>query len=78
MKESRKQAARLLKKRIQELKGNVRVIVTGDFNAREDSDPYLGLVDGKILDTYRMAHKSRTEEAEHIKRMEWENIRESN
>ena len=60
--ESRKQAALLLKKRIQELKGDVRVIVTGDFNAREDSDPYLGLVGGKILDTYRMAHKSRTEE----------------
>ena len=60
--ESRKQAALLLKKRIQELKGEVRVIVTGDFNAREDSDPYLGLVGGKILDTYRMAHKSRTEE----------------
>ena len=35
---SRKQAALLLKKRIQELTGEVRVIVTGDFNAREDND----------------------------------------
>ena len=61
-KESRKQAALLLKRRIQELKEGVQVIITGDFNAREDSDPYLGLVGGKILDTYRTAHKSRTEE----------------
>ena len=60
--ESRKQAALLLKKRIQELKRDVRVIVTGDFNAREESDPYLGLVGGKILDTYRMAQPNRSDE----------------
>ena len=54
--ESRHQAALLLKSRIQKLKKDARVIVTGDFNAREGSDPYLGLVGGKILDTFRIAH----------------------
>ena len=59
--ESRKQAALLLKKRIQKLEKDARVIVTGDFNAKEGSDPYLGLVGGNILDTYRMAHPNRSE-----------------
>jgi endonuclease/exonuclease/phosphatase family metal-dependent hydrolase len=59
--ESRKQASLLLKKRVQNLTADARVIITGDFNAKEGSDPYTGLVGGKILDTFRIAHKNRTE-----------------
>jgi endonuclease/exonuclease/phosphatase family metal-dependent hydrolase len=61
-KESRKQAALLLKRRIQELKEGVQVIITGDFNAKESSEPYQGLVSDKILDTYRTAYNNPTEE----------------
>ena len=60
--ESRQQAALLLKSRIQKLKKDARVIVTGDFNAREGSDPYHGLVGGKILDTFRMAHTNASDQ----------------
>ena len=46
------------------------MIVTGDFNAREGSDPYLGLVGGKILDTFRIAHKC-IGSREHLEWLEW-------
>ena len=59
--ESRKQAALLLKKRVQSLTADACVIITGDFNAKEGSDPYTGLVGGKILDTFRISHKNPTE-----------------
>ena len=67
-KESRKQAALLLKRRIQELKEGVQVIITGDFNAKESSEPYQGLVCDKILDTYRTAHKNPTDEESTLSR----------
>ena len=60
--ESRKKAALLLKKRIQDLHQDARVILTGDFNAKEGSDPHLRLVGGRIVDTFRVIHAKHTTE----------------
>jgi len=62
---ARAEAARLIRIKVNELGKDSRVIVTGDFNAGEDNDPYRALfaeVDGKpspLLDTFRVAHPTR-------------------
>jgi endonuclease/exonuclease/phosphatase family metal-dependent hydrolase len=62
---SRRKSAELLAERIAERKHPDPVIVTGDFNAGESSEPirYLkGEVDGspvRLVDTYRVAHPRR-------------------
>ena len=45
--EARRESSKLLPAKITALAGNVPVVVTGDFNARTDSDVYAGLV-GKL------------------------------
>lgn len=59
---ARLESARLLRSRMSMLGKDCRLIVTGDFNAGEKSEPYqalFGRVDGQdspVQDTYRVAH----------------------
>jgi endonuclease/exonuclease/phosphatase family metal-dependent hydrolase len=61
-KKARLESAELLRKKIAKLGDGCSVIVTGDFNADDDSPPHkalFGAVDGKkssIVDTFRVAH----------------------
>jgi len=63
--QARLESARLLRSRVTELGKTCRVIVTGDFNAGEDSEPYRALFgsdDGgqsALRDAYRVAHPKR-------------------
>lgn len=61
--EARRRSAELLRNRTQESFAESRVIITGDFNASVDSEPYselFGAKDGKdspFVDTYRLLNK---------------------
>ncbi|MGE0131105.1 MAG: endonuclease/exonuclease/phosphatase family protein [Blastocatellales bacterium] len=63
--QARIESARLIRRRVIEANKAGRVIVTGDFNAGEGSEPYRALFDpsdGKpspLRDTYRIAHPTR-------------------
>lgn len=63
--QARAESARLFRKKIAELGAGCSVIVTGDFNAGEGSEPYKALfgdLDGKpsaVVDTYRVVHPKR-------------------
>ncbi len=63
--QARLESARLLHRRVTELGKTCRVIVTGDFNAGEDSAPYHAFFDapdGKpnpVTDVYRVMHPTR-------------------
>lgn len=63
--QARLESARLLRRRVAEAGKTARVIVTGDFNAGEDSEPYkafFGAGDGKtspLRDVYRLTHPAR-------------------
>lgn len=63
---ARLESAKLVRRRVEELSKENRVIVTGDFNAGEGSDPYKALfdaIDGRkspLRDTYRVAHPARS------------------
>lgn len=65
---SRLESARLLRSRIGELGGGCSVVVSGDFNAGEDSPPYrvlFGMSGGHpspLVDCFRAANPQRTEE----------------
>jgi len=66
---ARIESARLLRKKIDELGADCRVVVTGDFNSREGSEPYQVLFRAEpassrqIADTYRATHpESKPEE----------------
>jgi endonuclease/exonuclease/phosphatase family metal-dependent hydrolase len=64
--EARKEAARLLRRRLREREPATAWIVTGDFNCAESSRPYEELVgtgpDGlTVVDSYRAAHPRREE-----------------
>ncbi|HUR55184.1 MAG TPA: endonuclease/exonuclease/phosphatase family protein, partial [Gemmataceae bacterium] len=62
---ARTESARLVRTKLAELGNGCRVVVTGDFNAGEGSDPYTALfdpTDGKpspVIDTFRTAHTFR-------------------
>jgi endonuclease/exonuclease/phosphatase family metal-dependent hydrolase len=64
----RTESARLLRRRVAEMAASSRVIVTGDFNAGEASNPYLAFFDAEagrpspVSDTYRTAHPARAAE----------------
>jgi len=65
--EARRQSARLLRRRLQELGRSEAWIVTGDFNCPEDSPPYEELVEGAndgltVVDSYRAVHRTRGED----------------
>ncbi len=63
--QARVESAKLIRRKVEEFSRTCRVIVTGDFNAGEDSGPYqafFGSNDGKpspVRDTYRAAHPAR-------------------
>jgi endonuclease/exonuclease/phosphatase family metal-dependent hydrolase len=63
--EARLQSARLLRRRVAEASKTCRVIVTGDFNEGEASDPYRALFGSNdegpssLSDTYRVAYHGR-------------------
>jgi endonuclease/exonuclease/phosphatase family metal-dependent hydrolase len=62
---ARLEAAKLLRRKLAELGDGCRLIVTGDFNAGEGSEPhtaFFGEVDGKpaaVMDTFRTMHPTR-------------------
>jgi endonuclease/exonuclease/phosphatase family metal-dependent hydrolase len=64
--QARLESAKLVRRRVDELSKENSVIVTGDFNTGEGSDPYkalFGLIDGRkspLRDTYRVAHPARS------------------
>lgn len=63
--QARVESAKLIRRKIQEVSKTCRVIVTGDFNAGEDSEPYrafFGSGDGgksPVRDVYRLANPTR-------------------
>ncbi len=58
-KRAREESARLLRRKIDQIAGDLPVVVTGDFNATDDSAPYRTLITGtrrgdeRFTDTYR-------------------------
>ncbi len=63
---ARSSAAKLMRHRISKLAAitdNPRIVVTGDFNAGEGSEPYRGLLEenNELVDTYRLLHPIRAE-----------------
>jgi endonuclease/exonuclease/phosphatase family metal-dependent hydrolase len=59
---AREEAAKIIRKRVTKLKKNTHIVITGDFNSGEGSRPYQFLVGGNLIDTFRSAHPTRTEE----------------
>ncbi len=63
--QARVESAKLIRRKAEEAAKTYRVIVTGDFNAGEDSAPYkafFGMNDGKkslLRDVYRLTHPTR-------------------
>lgn len=65
--EARKRSAELIRQRIDDLQamaGSAQAIVTGDFNTGANSPPYQALLqdNGKLVDTYRVAHPDPTQD----------------
>lgn len=64
---ARLESARLVRSKVQEMGEGCSIIVTGDFNAAEGSEPYqalFGEVEGEespLVDTFRTAHPQRKE-----------------
>ena len=59
---AREKSAKIIKNKINKMNDDFRVVITGDFNSREDSTPYQTLVGGKLVDTFRHTHPVRTNE----------------
>jgi endonuclease/exonuclease/phosphatase family metal-dependent hydrolase len=65
---ARTESARLIRERIDQLGKGCSVVVTGDFNAAEGSEPYLALFGKRgdqpatVVDTYRVKHPTRGKE----------------
>jgi len=62
---ARVRSAKLIRERVESLGKNCSVIVTGDFNAGEESLPYLALFESNespspVLDAYRRVHPERS------------------
>ena len=66
--EARFESAKLIRQRIVDLGKDVRVIVTGDFNAGEGSKPYEAMFEvqnekrSPVVDTFRVKHPEKFEE----------------
>lgn len=59
--QARLESAKLLHQRIAEIAGDAPVVVTGDFNAPENSKPYRELLAGEVLaDTFPEIHPKPT------------------
>ncbi len=63
-KTARAESAKLIRKRMAEFVEKYPLILTGDFNATEDTDTYKYLIEGedgkKWIDTFRVIHPVRT------------------
>ena len=65
--EARLQSAKLLQERLPKLAAGAPLIVTGDFNCNEDSEPYQVLTNPKdksaiaFVDSYRAVHPKRSD-----------------
>jgi endonuclease/exonuclease/phosphatase family metal-dependent hydrolase len=62
---SRLESAKLIRKQLGTLASDSPVVVTGDFNSGEGSEPYEALVDGnnpKLIDAYREVHPTRAKD----------------
>lgn len=58
--EARKQSAILLRRRLSEMAPQLPIIVTGDFNCDQGSEPYQELLEENVLtDSYRSLHPTR-------------------
>ena len=63
-KRARAESAKLMRRKIDEIAGDLPVVVTGDFNATDDSAPYRTLITGtrsgdeRFTDTYRAANRA--------------------
>ena len=58
--EARKQSAILLRRRLSEMAPKLPIIVTGDFNCDQGSEPYQELLGEKVLaDSFRVLHPTR-------------------
>jgi endonuclease/exonuclease/phosphatase family metal-dependent hydrolase len=64
---AREEAAKIIKNRVFTLEKGAGVVITGDFNSGEGSKPYQFLVGGNLIDTFRLAHPTRTEEDSTLK-----------
>jgi endonuclease/exonuclease/phosphatase family metal-dependent hydrolase len=61
--EARKQSAILLRRRLSEMAPKMPIIVTGDFNCDQESEPYRELLGEKALaDSFRVLHPTRGED----------------
>jgi endonuclease/exonuclease/phosphatase family metal-dependent hydrolase len=51
----------LIRAKVEKLGAGCRVVVTGDFNAGENTEPYKALLDpaGPLVDTFRVKHPTR-------------------
>lgn len=60
-KKARHESAKLIRTKVAELGAGCRVVVTGDFNAGEGTEPYQALFDdaGPLRDTVRIRHPQR-------------------
>ena len=64
--EARHQSSLLVRKRAAAVAGGCRIVVTGDFNAGESSDPYkamfgeVGGTDSALVDSFRVTHPDAT------------------
>ena len=86
-KQARLESARLLRRRVESWRQDHRVIVTGDFNAGEGTDPYLALFGSEetgkggagtaspLLDTYRVVSPARGAEEGTFSGFKAENLR---
>jgi len=63
--QARVEAARLLRRRLAEASKTARVLITGDFNAGDDTGPYTALFGAEagavspVVDTYRKIHPAK-------------------
>lgn len=64
---ARAESALLMRRKINEIAGDAPVVLTGDFNAGEGSEPYRNLfeardgAEARMFDIYRLVHPARTE-----------------
>ena len=60
--EARRQSALLLQERLPKIAEGQPIVMTGDFNCGEESDPYRELLQGNLFqDTYRKMEATRTD-----------------
>lgn len=57
---ARQESAKLILRKIDEIAGKHRVILTGDFNATPDSEPYRTLTSGDLKDGFYATHQPHT------------------